>query len=455
MIYRARYVLPITDLPIKDGEVCVREGVIAAVGQNLAAIFKDEQVEDLGNSAILPGLVNTHTHLDYTVMRGLAEDKPFIPWLLTLVQYGARLNQDDFLASCRLGALQMVRSGITTIADASYTGSSVHAAVEAGLRGIVCKETFGGDPPDSFVDEMAQSIADLQEKASNRISVGISPHTPYTSSEGRLRAVADMSRSNNLPVIVHLAESSDEGEAVSNASGPLAQFGNLAGVTFHKTGVSSAAYLQRVGILGERTIAAHCVHITNDDIAILKKTQTGVAHCPKSNAKLGVGVAPFKNMLSAGLKVGIGTDSSVSNDSLDMFEEMRFALLLQRAVCQDVSVVNTRQILEAATLGGAKVLGMDSIIGSIEPGKRADLIAVDISNASAFPATDPYSTIVYTRSATDVILTMIDGEVIYKDGRFSRVDPKEVMEHASLAAEKLHGKTSEGSMEAFFGGNGT
>ena len=440
MIYRARFVLPITRDPIEGGGVLVRDGRIEAVGTDLAKAAPGEPVEDLGNAVILPGLVNAHSHLDYTIARGLVDDEPFFPWIRRLTELGARLGHEDFLASARLGALQLVRSGVTAIGDSTFSGAAVEAAAEAGLRGIVYQETFGPDPSgdyDAQVKGLEDRIGELQRKAGALIAVGVSPHSVYTSCERLLRLVADLAREAGLPVALHVAETQEELDLVQSGAGPIADFYRMFGLEFRARGVTPVRYLDDIGMLSRKTVAAHCVHVTDADLDILAEQQTGVAHCPKSNAKLGVGIAPLDRIIGRGIAAGIGTDGAASDNALDMFEEMRFAVLAQRAARADVKAMDAHRILELATLGGATALGIEAEIGSLEPGKRADLIGVDLSAASAFPAPDPYSALVYSCSASDVVLSVVDGEVIYRSGQYFRVDPAEIRPAAALCAAKL------------------
>lgn len=440
MIYRAHFVVPITREPIEGGEVLVRDGRIEAVGADLIDSMPSEPVEDLGHAVILPGLVNLHTHLDYTLARGLLDDDPFFPWVRRMTAIGAQLQYEDFLASARLGALQIVRSGVTTLGDSTFSGAAVEAAAEAGLRGVIYQETFGPDQSEDFrdqVDDLSLRIKELQAAAGDRIMVGVSPHSVYTSSERLLRLVADLARDEGLSIAIHVSETQEEVDFVQNASGQIAEFHRRFGYAIKPRGVSPVHYLHDIGILGERTVAAHCVHITHADLDILAEEQARVAHCPKSNAKLGVGIAPLEQIIERGIITGIGTDSAVSDNALDMFEEMRFAVLAQRAKRQDAAAMHAQRVLELATLGGAAALGLEAEIGSLEPGKQADMIAVDLASASAFPSPDPYSAVVYSCSASDVILSIVGGEVIYRSGEFTRVDQEEVRRCAALAAAKI------------------
>ncbi|MEN6373077.1 MAG: amidohydrolase [Armatimonadota bacterium] len=440
MILRAHVIVPVTEDPIEGGEIFIKNGRIEAIGEDLSASLPDEPVEDLGHAAILPGLVNAHTHLDYTVLRGMVDDEPFMPWIRRLTDIGKEMQQEDFLASARLGLLQLVRSGVTAIGDSTFSGAVVEAAREAGLRGIVYQETFGADPTQDYkdqVDLLAEKVTELRGNSGDRITIGVSPHSVYTSSERLLRLVADLALDQGLPVALHVSETRDEVVLIESAEGHIADFYKLFRFDFEARGMSPVAYLHDIGLLNSNTLAAHCVHINDNDLDMLAASGTRVAHCPKSNAKLAVGTAPLESIIERGILTGIGTDSAASNNALDMFEEMRFAVLAQRAINEDVNALNAKQILELATLGGAAALGMDSEIGSLEPGKQADIIAVDLSSPAVFPTIDPYSALVYCCSACDVMMNMIGGEIIYRSGQYFKVDADEINRQASLTAAKI------------------
>jgi 5-methylthioadenosine/S-adenosylhomocysteine deaminase len=440
MIYRAHFVLPMNGEPIQGGEVLVSGGLIEAVGADLASSIPDEPVVDFGHAAIMPGFVNLHSHLDYTIFRGIGNGLRFFPWIRRLIETAANLQYEDFLASARLGALQMARSGVTTIGDSSFSGAAFEAVKEAGIGGVVYLETFGSDPSVDYstqVDQLAEKIHQMNSDAGDVLSVGVSPHSVYTSTEPLLLLVADMARDEGIHIALHLSETKEEVSFIKTADGEIADFYSSKGFTVKPRGVTPAEYLHDLGILSNKTVLAHCVHITDDDLSIIAEEGARIAHCPKSNAKLGVGIAPLREMIQHGILTGLGTDSAASDDSLDMFEEMRFAVLLQRGIYSDVLAIDAARILELATIGGAAALGLDTVIGSLEAGKRADFIAVDLSSTAAFPSEDPYSAIVYSCSASDVLLTMIGGNIVYRNGEYSQVDADEIKRQSALSAAKL------------------
>jgi 5-methylthioadenosine/S-adenosylhomocysteine deaminase len=329
---------------------------------------------------------------------------------------------------------------VNAIGDSSLSGAAVEAACQAGLRGIVYQETFGADPSKDYqqqTDELAEQVGELRQKAGDCITIGVSPHSVYTSSEKLLRMVADLARDEELPVALHVAETRDEVVLIESAEGHIADLYRLLQFDFTARGKSPIAYLHDIGLLGRKTIAAHCVHVTDSDLDILAETEACIAHCPISNAKLGVGTAPLHGFLQRGIITGLGTDSATSDSALDMFEEMRFAVYAQRMRENNVHAMDARRILELATLGGATALGLEAETGSLEQDKKADLIAVDLSSPAAFTAADPYSAVVYSCSAGDVMMNVIGGETVYRSGQYTRVDAAEIRRSAALSASKL------------------
>lgn len=428
MIYQARYVLPITSPPVCDGQVLVRLDRIEAVGTNLRESHPKEPVRDLGEAILMPGFVNSHAHLDFTALRGSVDDLPFFQWIRKIAERARALEAEDVKWASLLGAAECIQAGITTLADASFSGASLDALFESGLRGIVYQEVFGYRTDDFApeLDALRRQLDDLGSKADDRVRMGVSPHSVYTVSEKLLGQVRDLARQLDLPMSIHVAESPSEHEFCVSGKGEIARLYKSVGIDWQCPGVSPVQYLYDLGLLGERTLAAHCVHVNQDDIRLLAVSRTGVAHCPKSNTKLSVGLAPIPQMMEVGVRLGLGTDSAASSNSLDICEEARFAALLQRIKPGAPSVVKPEKLIEAATMGGAKALGMDSEIGSLEAGKKADLAVIDISKARLFPDRDPYSLLVYGASAGDVLFTMVDGQVLYEQQELKTLDLAEI-----------------------------
>ena len=437
-VYAARWVLPVDAAPIVDGEVIVEDGVIAAVRP---CRTPTNERRDLGDAILMPGLVNAHSHLEYTALRGFLEDVPFFPWIRALTAAKAALTAEDWLWSARLGALECLAAGITTLGDNTDAGVTMRVLAESGLRGVVYQELFGIDdrePIAPILDSLRVKVAAHQRLASDRVSVGVSPHALYTIRPALFAAINVYVAEAGLPTSIHIAESASESALTERGEGPFAEMYARRGITWEPPITTPTQYAADMDALGPQTLAVHCVHQTHADIALLASTGAAIIHCPKSNAKLGAGVAPLASWLQTpGLRLGLGTDSAVSNNALDLFEEMRFALLMQRAVRQDVEVVTARDVVRLATLGGAEAMGLSTQIGSLTPGKRADLIAVRLDRPHAVPATDPYAALVYAARADDVLFTLGNGEVLYDHGLWPTLDAPAIMNGARAARVKF------------------
>lgn len=438
-VYAARWVLPIDAPAIENGEVMIDNGQIIAVRPRQSPA---NACRDFGQAVLMPGLVNAHTHLEYTALRGFLEDVPFFPWIRALMAAKAPLNADDWLWSARLGAQECIASGITTIGDNTDAGVTMPVAVESGLRGIIFQELFGIDdrePIKPIMDALHSKIAALRCLANTRVSVGVSPHALYTLRPALFAAINTYVKGENLPTSIHIAESPAESALTERGDGPFAEMFARRGITWDVPRVSPTRYASDLGALGPQTLAVHCVHQTAEDIALLATSGAAIVHCPKSNAKLGAGIAPLARWLQTpGLSIALGTDSAVSNNTLDLWEEMRFALLLQRAACEDVETATARQILRLATLGGAEALGLADQTGSLTPDKRADLIAVRLDKAHTTPAADPYAALVYSARADDVMFSLCDGTVLYDNGVWPTLDASATLEYASVVRGKIY-----------------
>ena len=438
IVYTARWVLPIDGVPLEHGEVVIEDGVIAAVRPCRTPA---NQRRDFGEAVLMPGLVNAHSHLEYTALRGFLEDVPFFPWIRALTAAKAALTADDWLWSARLGAIESIAAGTTTLGDNTDAGVTMRVLAESGLRGVVYQELFGIDdrePVGPILDSLRAKVAVHRRLASDRVLVGVSPHALYTIRPALFTAINAYAAEEGLPTSIHIAESPSESALTERGEGPFAEMYARRGITWEAPKTTPTRYVAELGALGPTTLAVHCVHQTQADILLLAASGAAVIHCPKSNAKLGAGVAPLAAWLrTPGLHLGLGTDSAVSNNALDLFEEMRFALLLQRAVRQEVEVVTARDVVRMATLGGAEALGLAHQTGSLTPGKRADMIAVRLDRPHAVPATDPYAALVYTARADDVLCTLCDGEVLYDSGAWPTLDAVAIIDGARAARAKL------------------
>ena len=441
MIIKAEWVVPVSAPPIRDGAVLVVGDRIEAVGPYRAvkAGAGREEVLDLGEAIIMPGLVDAHSHLDYTVLRGLDDNSTLFPWLASAIIWPSQLlSRQDFLWSARLGCLEAIRAGITCLADTTLYEGSPRAMAEAGLRGVVYKEVFQGElKPREALDKALKAIEDLREEIPDFIRIGISPHSPYANSRELLKLVAEQARELNLPICLHLAETKEEYDYLAEGKGRLADlFKEVGWKLAESPGKKPAFYLEELSLLGPDVLLAHCIHLSDEGIRLVGRAGSPVAHCPKSNAKLGSGIARVPEMLEAGVKVCLGTDSTASNNVLDMFEEMRTAIFLQRASRADAPVLRAEDVLYMATLGGAEALGLSDLVGSLEPGKKADITVVRLREG-LIPTYDPVSTLVYCASRSDVVMTMVDGRVLYQEGEFTTLNAREVLRACRSIGEKL------------------
>jgi 5-methylthioadenosine/S-adenosylhomocysteine deaminase len=433
MLLLARYVLPVSTPHIEDGAVLVRGTDIVAVGPRaeLLAAYPDEEVVDYGLAALMPGFVDLHTHLEYSVFRGVVDDLPYTRWKMEVQRREAFLSEQDWVDSAVLGAVEAIRSGITTIADVSDSGASVAAANDSGLRGVLYREISTMDT--SAIDRvLADAFDDMAEWGrrtdSARIAIGIAPHSPYTCHPRLFQALADSVGNAETHVALHLAGSRDEYDFVKYGSSPLGQdFRTQSGWAdqpWMPTGVSPVRYVYQWGVLDlPNVMTVHCVHVDDEDIAILERANVAVAYCARCNAKLGMGIAPLRDFQTRGLRVGLGTDSPASNSTMDFFDEMRVGLLIQRGIHGE-GFFSSKTFIGMATLEGARALKLDHLIGTLEPGKRADIIAVDLSHSYQVPTQNPYSALVHTSNQEDVLMTMVDGRVLYDRGRFYTLKPE-------------------------------
>ncbi|MGH3091739.1 MAG: amidohydrolase family protein, partial [Gaiellaceae bacterium] len=395
-IYAADWVLPVEGASIERGGVAVEGGRIVAVGP---ADGLEGERRDFPETAIVPGLVNAHTHLEYAVYAGFGDGLPFGPWLHTHIERKARIGWDEFVAIARLGAAESLAGGVTTVGDASFSGAAAVAAHELGLRAVVYLEVFGADT--SRVEGLRARIEELESEVGERVLLGVSPHAPYSVSAEVYAAAYSLGR----PVATHVAESDDEIDFMLHGRGPIAAVSEI-----DPAGRTAVRHLAAHGLLEPRVVAAHCVKVDEEEILLLSEQDVAVAHCPRSNALLGCGVAPLRALLDAGLRIGLGTDSPASTPSLDMWEEMRAAVYAARARAERPDALGASEALELATLGSARALGLADEIGSLAAGKRADLAVVSLSGSPYLPWEDPTVAVVFGGSPERVHLTLVEGE---------------------------------------------
>lgn len=430
MLLCAQYILPITAEPFQQGALLVRDGRIEDLGpaEILKTRYPDEEVKDFGMAALMPGLVDLHTHTENSVFRGIVHDVPYTTWVRAVIEKSALMEANDWRDSAVLGCLEAISSGITCIADITMSGAPGYATHKLGMRSVIYREVGAMDQRriDFAMRVAANDIAHWRELSDeSRITIGIAPAAIYTCHPGMFTKVSEFARKENVPVAMHLAGSREEYQFVKRGSSPFAvhTMGSKRGYVeippWLPTGVSPVRYALNWGAFeSDNVLAIHCIHIDDDDIKKLKEYDVAVASCPRCSAQLGMGMAPIGEFLRARLRFGIGTDSPAATDSIDMFTEMRLGMLLQRAVDPDTFLDSTT-MLEAATIGAARALKRDDLIGSLEIGKRADVIAVDLSGSHQTPTSDPVAAVVNTSNGSDVVMTMVDGKVLYEKNHWN------------------------------------
>ncbi len=440
-IIAADHVLPISSEPILRGAVVVDGSRIVAVGTrgDIEGCFSGVEIEDFGEAAILPGFVNCHSHLEITSMRGALDDveHDFSAWLLKLNGLRAELSDDDIRAAAVDGAMEGARAGVTCFGDIGRMGhAGLHALKTVGLRGIVFQETeFSPDnrtANDDFL-KLAAKYEELKDGETELVRVGLSPHSPYTVGSRLFELIAQYAILNRVPLTIHAAESADEHELLTQGTGFFTTIYEKYGVEWESPHCTPVEYLERLGVLSTQPLLAHCVTVSDSDIQKIAANGAKIAHCPKSNAKFGHGYAPFEAFLDAGIATGIGSDSVVSNNTCDLLEESRFAALSARNREKGISphevraypsgrFISAKQMLETATLGGAKALGLDHLIGTLDPGKQADIAVISLANIAQQPVSDVHTALVFASNARDVVMTMVAGSEVYRDERLKTMD---------------------------------
>jgi 5-methylthioadenosine/S-adenosylhomocysteine deaminase len=406
---------------IADGAVAIADGRIVAVGPRaeVRAGHTARETLDAGGGIVLPGLVNAHTHAPMVLFRGVADDLRLMDWLQSYIFPAEKKNVTAAFvkAGTRLAALEMIRSGTTTFVDMYYFEDQVaEACEEAGMRCVAGETLIEFPAPDHAT--IAQALAYTERFLARwaghaRVSAAVAPHSTYLASPDTLRAARVLADRYRAPLLIHLSESSDEQRQVQE-----------------RYGKSPTRHLEDLRFLRRGVLGAHGIYLTPEDRALLREAGAGVAHCPQSNMKLSSGAAPVGDMLRESVRLGLGTDGAASNNDLDMFEEMLSAALLAKHATGDPTTLPAPAALEMATLGGARALGRESELGSLEPGKRADLIVVGTAEPRLHPLYDPVSHLVYAAKGADVQHVVVEGRVIMRGRRVLTLDQAAVVAEA-------------------------
>jgi 5-methylthioadenosine/S-adenosylhomocysteine deaminase len=388
--------------------------------------YSAETVIDTKNKIVMPGLVNSHTHIAMTIFRGLADDIKLQDWLHNYIfpVEAEFVNPETVKIGSQLAMIEMLHSGTTTFNDMYFFEDEVaKAAKEIGIRAFLCESLINFKTPNSKTPEEGikyiKMLAD-KYKNDNLITVALSVHSPYTCSSELIVKAKKFADNNNLFYQIHVAETKWEFDTI------MSQY-NLTPVE----------YLDSLGVLDDKTIAAHCVWLTENDIKILAERKVGIAHNPECNMKISSGVAPIPELLLAGAEVGLGTDGVASNNNLNMFEEMHTMSLLHKLNKMNPIVVPAETIVRVGTIGSANVLGMANQIGSLEIGKKADIIIIDVNKANTTPIFNVYSTIVYSLSGTDVNDVIINGEIIMRNKNILSIKEDDVIDNVNEIADKI------------------
>jgi len=442
MILTADHILPIAAEPVERGAVRINNGVIEAVGPRAEILQKadGDDVIDLGRAAILPGFVNCHSHLEITALRGSldAVENDFRSWLLRLNSLRAKLSESEIRTSALAGAAEAVRSGVTCMGDIGRFGHAGFDALNAaGLRGILFQETEFSPDNRTAADDFAAltaKFASLRREETDLVRVALSPHSPYTVSRELFGKLAEFAAAEDVKISIHAAESKAEDELLRDAKGFFIDVYKKFELEWTSPRMSPIAYLRSTGILDVSPLLVHCVTVSDEGIAMIKDSGSRVAHCPRSNAKFGHGFAPLGKFLETGIDVGLGTDSVASNNVCDMLGEAAFAAFAARNFGD---FITAEKALEMATFGGAKALGLDAEIGTLEVGKRADVVAVSLGGIHQQPVADVNAAVVFSSNASDVILTMVDGKIIYREGKCAAVDEAMTAKELAKLAVKL------------------
>jgi 5-methylthioadenosine/S-adenosylhomocysteine deaminase len=413
---------------IEDGAIAIRGDSIVAVGPRAEIESRFEAAQTIGahGALVMPGLINGHAHAAMSLFRGLADDLALDEWLQKYIfPAEARNVTPDFVEwGTRLGVLEMLRGGITTYADMYYFEDVVaRVTKEAGMRGVLGETIIDFPAPDNKTLE--QAFAYTQKyldhwKGDPLIIAAVAPHSIYTCSEKTLQDAAALARRNRAPILIHIAEAQFELEQ-SRA----------------KHGATPVGYLERIGFLGPDVVGAHCIWVDQADIAMLAHFNVGCIHNPSSNMKTAAGVMPIPEMLAAGEPIGLATDGAASNNNQDLFEEMDLAAKLQKVARMDPRALPAKQVVELATVNGASALHLGKMIGSLEPGKKADLILVDTGAPHATPIYDVYSELVYALKASDVRTVVVAGKIVMKDRQMLTLDEKETLAKAQEYKDKI------------------
>lgn len=414
-------------LKTEKTSVLIENDKISEISQELVSRDADKTIDGAGK-ILMPGLINTHTHMSMTLFRGLADDLPLDVWLNEHIwPMEAHLNGDYCYSGAILACLEMIKSGTTTFNDMYFFMDDVAKAVDkSGLRGVLSHGMIDlGDEGKRKAEfkETHRIIEKCHNAANGRITVAFGPHSPYTCSKELLKEVRSESNKHGNPIHIHVAETEHEVKQIIETHGKR-----------------PFEYLEEIGFLGNDVLAAHAVHISDKEIEIVKKNGVKISHNPASNMKLASGVSPIDKMIKKGINVSLGTDGAASNNNLDMIEEMKLAALLQKVHNMDPTALAAKKVFEVATYQGAVALGMKNDLGTIETNKKADLVLMNIKSPHLTPFRHPLSHVVYSASGSDIHTTICNGNILMENREVLTISEEQVMEIGQNAAEDMLSK---------------
>ena len=417
---------------IENGAVAVKGGKIVAVGGSaeVLAKYSSRQIVNANGKLVIPGLINTHTHVPMGLFRGAANDLDLQQWLTTYIfpAEGKNVNEAFVRAGTRLGLAEMIRGGTTTYCDMYYFEDAIaEETKKAGMRGVLGETIIDFPVPDNKTYEAGLQYAERFIKrwqGDKLIEPAVAPHAPYTVSEEHLKLAKQLSDRLKSPLVIHLAEDPSETDII-----------------IKQKGMRSIEYLGKIGLLFDRVIAAHVIQANDEELQLLKKFGVGIGHCPQSNMKLAAGAARIPDMLKLDIPVGLGTDGAASNNDVNMWEEMDSAAKLHKLYAKDPKVASAVEVFEMATIRGARALHLEKEIGSLENGKRADIVIVDTDSLNQIPVGDiianAYSLLVYSTKANDVRTVIIEGRLVMKDRVLLTLNERAIKQEALFYRQKI------------------
>lgn len=422
-----------TILPINRRDTIIRNGLIATKKDKIIYVGRETKAPKMkaettinGRDKIAtPGLINCHTHLPMTLFRGIAEDQPLTTWLTqTIWPLEAKLTPSDIYQGALLGCLENIKNGTTTFADMYFHEEKIAKAVEkAGLRAVLAQGIIEGEDRPKGERMLKESVEFAQKHngyAEGRVTTQLGPHAVYTCSPQLLAQTQKEASKLNIGIHIHIAESKQMAKLIKK-----------------RLGLTEIELLENINFLKSNILAAHCIHLAEKEMRIMAKHNVKVSYNPTANMKIASGTPKIKTLTNLGITVGIGTDGPASNNNLDMFEEMKTAALLQKIRYMDPTVLPAQQVVEMATTDGAKALGLEKTAGSLEVGKKADIILIDFTKPHLTPLHDPYANIVYSARGSDVDTVIVDGKILMEERKVKTLDELEVMQKAQRTASDL------------------